>query len=130
MKALLAITALLVTASNSAVAQYGDRGIICAKYESTGKKYLTEATVVDGYKYSAMTGSNSVRQADVFTLIWWQEGQVTVIKMREEALYKASPLRQNYGYNWRKRGTDQQGNKWLLWKPFDSEIYTKDCRDR
>ena len=106
MKSRLIVMAVLLSVSSTLLA--AEKVNICAKYRanygwSTG--YKVEANVLKGHELNAATNSIGYNGISTYVVIFWDEGQASVIEMDFPFL---GPVGQT--------GTDQQGRQWEIAK--------------
>ena len=77
---------------------------VCATYVNTGKKYKVEAKVFSGSELNSKTNSYEYSAFSKYAIIFWAQGQATVIKM-------------DYSYGistFGSSGKDKSGYPWSL----------------
>lgn len=100
----LAVAFLLLGISLSAGA--AEREQVCAKYAANygwSKGYDVQATIYSGDELNARTGTFKYRGFSTYVVIFWQEGQASIIQMDHSFLgFADSP------------GQDQEGRRWAI----------------
>ena len=104
-KRLFVITVLLCFSSTLLAAE---KVKVCAKYRanygwSTG--YKVEANVLNGSELNAATNSMNYNAISTYVVIFWDEGQASVIELDFPFLSMVG-----------QTGTDQQGRQWEIAK--------------
>ena len=82
---------------------------VCAKYLNTNKGYLVEANIYGGDELNERTNSYNYDFYSTYAVIWWAQGQATVIKIT--VFVSNHSLRGSY---FPVRGHDQQGYPWSV----------------
>jgi len=77
---------------------------VCARYLNSNKAYTVEAQVYDGGDLNRRTNSFNYDYFSTYVVIFWAQGQATVIDMGSLIGGTIGP----FG----ARGTDQQGRPW------------------
>jgi hypothetical protein len=77
---------------------------VCVTYKNTSKNYNVEVRVFDGNELNQRTKSFSYENFSKYAIIFWAEGQATIIKL--DSFFKIGPFGSN--------GTDQNGYPWEL----------------
>ena len=103
------LIAILTSFFISNTAQAYEVKKVCAKYETNykmSKAYSVQAQIYDGSELNEAVGSFSrFNMFDHYAVIWWDQGQASVIKLR--SYFPGSMM-------YRTTGTDQNGRKWEL----------------
>ena len=77
----------------------------CAKYLNTNRAYLVDVTIISGNELNRKTGSYSYGPLDTYAVIFWADGQASVIEL--DYFFGSLNIFGNRGY-------DQQGRPWNI----------------
>lgn len=118
MKRILICLCLLLAVTTFAEAKY--RQVCIAQYQTQygwSKKYEVEVTFMTGFELNQATGSMRYKSTAVYAIIFWGQGQASVIQLSNFLLC---------GYEVDRacivnsigdlKGTDQDGDEWKICK--------------
>jgi hypothetical protein len=92
------------------------RKMVEIKYQKEygwSKYYLVEATFITGFELNRATGSYDYNSYSTYCVIWWGEGECSVIKLNYASCgYDAQPY--CISYNSSLEGKDQNDTKWYI----------------